>query len=199
MKNAFLLFITGLLAAVANAQERSFDILLGLPYAVEFGGEGSTDWTPKGGLVLGVEYWAKNKQGNAWSAGIFYNAFKRKGKVAQGNQTVEQEETFEYVKLHGMPLIWKLGKKERWFAEAGGFANLLLHQETDVNGNVTNNTQFFQRIYLGLSAGTGLRLGDEGSSKVLIGLRNDLGLASFGSAAKSLKFNALCLYVGLGI
>lgn len=183
----------------AVAQERSFNVLLGLPYATEFGGESSVKWKAKGGFMLGVDYWAKNKQGHVWSAGVSYQSFKREGQVTLNNQTFEQKETFEYLGLRGVPLTWMLDKQERWFLEAGGFANYLLGQETEVRGSVGSNAELFQKIYLGLSGGLGVRLGEPGNTALLVGLRNDLGLASFGSGQNSLKFNALFLYVGLSI
>ncbi len=193
----FLLFLY--FATTAAAQQRSFNVLLGLPYATEFGGESAVKWKSKGGFMLGIDYWAKNKQGHTWSVGISYQSFKRKGQVTLNTQTFEQKETFEYFGLRGMPLTWMLDKQERWFIEAGGFANYLLAQETEVNGSVGSNADLFQKIYLGLSGGLGVRLGEPGNTALLVGLRNDLGLASFGSGPNSLKFNALFFYVGLSI
>ena len=139
----------------AFAQERSFNILLGLPYATEFGGTSSVKWKPRLGFTLGLDYWAKNKKGDIWSAGISYQTFKRKGDVTSNGQTFPQEETFEYLNLHGAPLTWQLGKKEQFFVEVGGFFNFLLHQEAESGGDVTDNTPLFQKIYLGPSAGIG--------------------------------------------
>jgi len=192
------LLLPMLLATAASAQERSFNILVGANYPIELGSSGAS-LSPKGGITVGLDYWAKNKKGDAWSAGVSFNSFRRKGDVTLNGQVFSQDETFEYLNLHGAPLIWLLDKKERWYAEAGGFVNYLLHQETESRGNVTDNTELFQRIYLGLSAGAGVRLGDKSSSKLLIGLRNDLGLMSFGAGPRSLKFNAISLFVGLGI
>lgn len=186
------------LAPAASAQERSFNILVGANYPIELGDAGA-GLSPKAGFVLGLDYWVKNKKGQVWSAGASFNSFRRKGEATVNGQIIPQDETLEYLNLHGAPLIWMLGKKERWYAEAGGFVNYLLRQETESSGNVTINTELFQRIYLGLSAGAGVRLGDENSSKLLIGLRNDLGLLSFGAGPRSLKFNAVSLFVGLGI
>ncbi|GAB4493963.1 MAG: hypothetical protein OHK0019_19050 [Saprospiraceae bacterium] len=194
--------IFGLLVFLKPAftQERSFNILLGiLPYTTEFGSTSSVQWKPRLGFVLGLDYWAKNKKGEVWSAGISYQTFKRRGDVTSNGQTFPQEETFEYLNLHGAPLIWQFGKKEQFFAEVGGFFNFLLHQEAESRGNVVDNTPLFQKIYLGPSAGIGARLGDPGGSKLIIGLRNELGLASFGSGSVSAKFNTFSLYVGLGI
>lgn len=193
--------IFGLLVFLKPAftQERSFNILLGVPYATEFGSKSSVKWKPRFGFTLGLDYWAKNKKGEIWSAGISYQTFKRKGDVTSNGQTFPQEETFEYLNLHGAPLIWQLGKKDQFFVEVGGFFNFLLHQETESMGEVTDNTPLFQKVYLGPSAGIGARLGDPGSSKLIVGLRNEFGLASFGSGPVSLKFNAFSFYVGLGI
>lgn len=192
--SCFLLCLTVSTAAVAQEGSRSFNVQLGLPYAIELGSKSGLK--PKLGFVLGVDYWAKNKKGDYWSVGVSYLLYKQKGLNAQND---EQETTFEFVSVRGVPIVWVLDKKERWFAEAGGFVSYLLHQDTDVRGAVTVGTKTFKSVHAGLTAGLGLRLGDPGSKALLVGLRNDFWAAGFLGGSKTLKFNAISLFAGLGI
>lgn len=197
MKHPFLsgFLLCWVVSTAAVAQERSFNVQLGLPYAIELG-KSASGLKPKLGFVLGVDYWAKNKKGDYWSVGLSYLLYKQKGRNAQND---EQEATFEFASVRGVPIVWVLDKKERWFAEAGGFVNYLLHQDTDVRGAVTVGTSTFRRVHVGVTAGLGLRLGDPGSKALLVGLRNDFWAAGFLGGSKTLKFNAISLFAGLGI
>jgi len=153
-------------------------------------GEGGEGLKATPGFAIGLGYWFTNSKGNAWSLGAAFGSFKRK------NET--QKETFEYLTLRGMPFVWQLDKKKHWYFEAGIFGNYLLHQEFQDNGSVMNSTKLIQRTYLGPSCGFGVRLGEEGRSRILLGIRDDFGLLGFGKGSP-LKFNTITLFAGLEI
>ncbi|MDX1913691.1 MAG: hypothetical protein SFV22_19505 [Saprospiraceae bacterium] len=184
MKRLTLLFL--LYAGILSAQDRALHIVLGSSLGTL--GENSADLTPQPGFVIGMEYWMKNEKGNAWSVNATWNSFRR------SNET--KKETFEYLTLRALPLVWNLDKKAMWHIAAGGFANYLLVRNLRDGGSVSNSTGDTQRTYLGLSAGLGARLGEEGRSRLLIGLRDDFGLLGFGNG-NALKFNTISLIVGL--
>ena len=122
--------------------------------------------------------------------GATYCSFSRKHE--------DLKETFEYLTIRGMPVVWNLDKQKKWYFELGLFGNYLLHQESQMGGSVLDNTQSRQRTYLGPSGGLGVRLGKAGQSRVLFGLRNDLGLLGIGKG-KSIRFNTITLFAGLEI
>ncbi|MFN0033478.1 MAG: hypothetical protein ACKVUS_00340 [Saprospiraceae bacterium] len=186
MKHLTLLFC--FLATGALAQERAAHIFLGMPLGTL--GERGAGLKPKPGFAIGLDYWFFNAKGNAWSLGASYSSFKRKNE--------SQKETFEYLTVRAMPLVWHLDEKKQWYIEAGGFANHLLHQESQMGGSVTNNTKLFKKIYVGLSGGLGARLGEKDKTRILAGIRNDLGLLGFGKGLP-LSFNIITLYAGLEI
>ncbi|MBC7775356.1 MAG: hypothetical protein H7246_07955, partial [Phycisphaerae bacterium] len=109
----FCLFATG-----AFAQENAPHILLGMPIGTF--GEKLSDLKPKPGFAIGLDWWFTNSKGNVWSLGAAFSSFKRK------NET--EKETFEYLTLRAMPLMWQLDKKKQWHLEIGIFGNYLLHQ-----------------------------------------------------------------------
>ncbi len=175
-----------LLATPGLAQENAATILLGMPIGTF--GEKSSDLKPKPGFAIGLGFWFVNEKGNAWNLGASFSSFKRK------NET--EKETFEYLTLRGMPLVWQLDKKKHWYFEIGIFGNYLLHQEYQVGGSVVNETKFIQRTYLGPSAGFGVHLGEKDKSRILFGLRDDFGILGFGKGSP-LKFNTITLFAGL--
>ncbi|MFN0176446.1 MAG: hypothetical protein ACKVU0_17535 [Saprospiraceae bacterium] len=179
----FLFFSTGMFA-----QERAAHIFLGMPIGML--GEGGEGLKAKPGFAIGLGYWLTNSKGNAWSLGASYGSFKRK------NET--QKETFEYLTLRVMPFVWQLDKKKKWYFEGGIFGNYLLHQEFQDGGAVVNSTKLIQRTYLGPSCGFGIRLGEEGRSRILLGIRDDFGILAFGKGSP-LKFNTITLFAGLEI
>ncbi len=179
----FFFFTTSLVA-----QERAAHIFLGMPIGTL--GERGKELKPKPGFSIGLEYWFINSKGNAWSLGVAFSHFKRK------NET--EKETFEYITLRAMPLVWQLDKKKKWYFEAGVFGNYLMHQEFQVGGSVVNETKFIQRTYLGPSCGFGVRLGEEGKSRIIMGIRDDFGILGFGKGIP-LKFNTITLFAGLEI
>lgn len=184
----YLVFVLCLMAATSvSAQKRSLHILLGTTIGT-LAKENKLDLTPRPGFLLGLEYWALNAKGNYWSAGINYNAFRR---VAD-----KQKETFEYLNMYALPLMWALDKQKKWYFQAGLFSNYLLGQNLDDNGNVINSTKKLQRFYVGPSVGIGARLGQEGSSKILLGLRNDYGAIGFGKGTAQ-RFNTISLVAGI--
>lgn len=170
------------------AQDKAMHIFLGTPMGLM--GDGGKGLKPRVGFAIGLDYWGFNKKGYPWSAGAAWNSFKR------SNET--QKETFEYLVLHAMPLVWQIGKKKQVYAEAGIFGNYLLHSETILNSNLTNTTKLTQRTYLGLSGGIGVRLGQDGGSHLIIGLRDDLGALGFGKGFPQ-KFNTITLFAGIEI
>lgn len=97
-----------------------------------------------------------------------------------------------------MPFVWQLDKKKQWYFEGGIFGNYLLHQEFQVGGSVVNSTKLIGRTYLGPSCGFGVRLGDEGRSRILLGIRDEFGILGFGKGS-TLKFNTITLFAGLEI
>ncbi len=177
----FCLFATGV-----SAQEGAFHILLGSPIGML--GEGRVGLKPKPGFAIGLDYWVVNKKGNVWSVGASWGSFRRKQD--------RQKETFEYLTVRGMPLVWLLDKKKAWHIELGGFANYLLHQEYQDVGAVTNDTKLIQRTYLGICGGFGVHLGEKDKNRILLGLRDDYGLLGLGKGTP-LKFNTLTLFAGL--
>lgn len=192
-RTEILKFATGLMLCISfaistSAQERVSHIFLGMPVGI--GGERGADLQPRPGFAIGLDYWIFNAQGNAWSLGAVYSSFNRKNK--------DRKETFEYLTIHGMPIVWNLDKKKQWYFEIGLFGNYLLHQEAQEGGSVMDMTKSLQRIYFGPSAGFGVRIGQAGQSRILIGLRNDYGLLGVG-AGTSLKFNTLTFFAGLEI
>lgn len=186
MSRLVLLFC--FLSSVMFAQERSAHILLGMPIGTL--GEGGEGLKATPGFAIGLGYWFTNSKGNAWSLGAAFASFKRK------NET--DKETFEYLTLRVMPFVWQLDKKKQWYFEGGIFGNYLLHQEFQVGGSVVNSTKLIQRTYLGPSCGFGVRLGEEGRSRILLGIRDEFGLLGFGKGS-ALKFNTITLFAGLEI
>ena len=186
MKGWTVLFL--LIAAGLNAQDRGLYIDLGTAFGIQR--VGTSDLKAKPGFMLGVEYWSTGSKGNSWSASAAWNSF------SQGDK--HKKETYEYVTLRVLPLIWNLGKKQLWYAEFGFFGNYLLLQQFKDGGAVLKQTELSQRPYAGLSAGVGARLGQPGENRLLIGLRNDFGLLGFGSG-KPLQFSTLTLFAGLDI
>jgi hypothetical protein len=184
-----LIVLLSFIATSTCAQDRALHILVGSSVGL-LAKENKLELSPRPGFLLGLEYWAKNKKGNYWSAGTCYTAFRR--------VKDEQKETYEYLNVYGLPMMWALDKKDRWFFQAGLFSNILLSQNLDDNGNVVNNTKKLQRIYLGPSVGLGARLGQEGRSKILLGLRNDYGVIGFGNGTAQ-RFNIICLVAGIEI
>jgi hypothetical protein len=175
-----------LFAGKLMAQDRALHIVLGTSMGTL--GEEGAGLQPKPGFVIGMEYWATNAKGNAWSLSATWNSFRR------SNET--KKETFEYLTLRALPLVWNLDKKKQWHLAVGGFANYLLVRNLRDGGSVSNDTDTTQRTYAGLSGGIGARLGEEGRSRLLIGLRDDFGLLGLGNG-KALKFNTISLFAGL--
>lgn len=186
MRSLILLFF--LCTTPLMAQDRAAHILLGMPIGTA-GGK-SADLSPKPGFAIGLDCWFSDSKGNPWSLGAMYNLFRRK------NET--QKETFEYFSLRAMPLVYHLDKKKQWYFEIGVFGNYLLHQEFQDGGSVMNKTKLIQRTYFGPSGGFGVRIGDEGKSRILIGLRDEFGILGLGKGAKQ-QFNTITLFAGLEI
>ena len=169
-------------------QERAAHVFLGMP--VGLNGAGGNTLSPKPGFALGLDYWFFNENRNTWSLGATYSFFTRK------NEQVK--ETFEYLTLRAMPLVWHINKKKTWYIEAGVFGNYLFHQELQESGSVVNNTKILQRTYLGPSVGIGARLGSEGRTRILVGIRDDFGALGLGKGTP-LNFNTITLFAGLEI
>lgn len=184
----YLILFVCLWTAPLFGQNRAFYLLLGSPIGTL--GESTQQLKPKPGLLLGADYWVTNAKGNSWSMGLDYQFFSRK----KG----QQKETFEYLTIRAMPIIWNLGEKKAGYFALGIFGNYLLHQEFKDGGSVVNSTKLIQRTYVGPSVGVGVRLGEEGKSRILMGLRDDFGLLGFGNGS-SLKFNTISLCAGINI
>lgn len=180
-------FVFCLISSGLAAQNRALHIALGTNVGL-LAKENKLDLSPRPGFLLGLEYWAKNQKGNFWSAGVCYAAFSRSRE--------DKKETFEYLNVYSMPLMWPLGNKNQWFVQGGLFGNFLLGQSLDDNGNVTNSTKKMHRLYVGPSLGLAARLGQDGRSKILLGLRNDYGAISFGSGTAQ-RFNTISLMAGI--
>jgi len=82
-----------------------------------------------------------------------------------------------------------------FFALAAGAQE---NQEFQVGGSVVNETKSIQRTYFGPSCGFGVRLGEEGKSRIIMGLRDGFGLLGVGKGIP-LKFNTITLFAGLEI
>lgn len=203
MKNYLILVLFLLTGNQVRAQEQVLDIVAGAIYPTrtdKFAGNA----TPKIGLTFGVLYRKKNEKGIVWSAGANYQLLQNKKKVLVNNKEAVEKEKFELFNLNASPLVWLLGKKKRGFVEVGGFANYLLHEERELQGNLVNNTQKLRRLSLGPSIGVGMQLGETMRKSMIIGLRNDYGAISLGKnpsggKATTLTFNNISLYIGLGI
>lgn len=169
------------------AQQKALHIVLGSPIGT-LGRENKENLTPRPGFCLGLEYWGQNAKGNNWSAGVIYSAFRR--------VSGEKKETYEYLTVYSMPLMWTMDKRGTWSVQAGLFGNYLLGQNLYDNGSIVNSTQKLQRLYLGPSAGIAARLGQEGRSRILFGVRNDFGAIGFGSGTAQ-RFNTISLIAGI--
>jgi hypothetical protein len=186
------------------AQESATSIAVGAAYPVEINNQNLAGTTYRLGLSLGLSYRKKDEKGNTWAAGATYQSLRSSRQITLNGKAATENETFEFLHLEGFPLVWYLDKKERVALDLGAFFNFLLHEETEVNDNIVNNTKQIQRSSLGPSAGLSIRLGDTLRRSFQIGLRNDLALVSLGknpagNKAKPLKFNTLTLFVGLAI
>lgn len=202
-KSAFLVVFFLLFGCCLKAQEQAVDLILGGVYPMETGNR-NLNATYKPGLTFGLLFRKINEKGNLWSAGAEYQRFRNSRKVLVNNREEEQTETFEILQLKGMPLTWRLGNKQQFIVEAGAFAGVLLHEEANLRDNVTNNTKLLQRLSVGPSIGIGWQLGQSLRKSLLIGIRDEYSALSFGNTptgdkAKSLKFNTISLYFGLGI
>lgn len=182
-----LILIFCFFAGMICAQSRAIHIVLGSAMGT-LGKDNKFDLTPRPGFSLGLEYWGTNTKGNKWSAGLTYNTFQR---VKE-----DKKERFEYLTFYSMPLMWVLDKNKQWFFQGGLFGNYLLGQSLDDKGNIINDTKKLQRLYFGPSVGIGARLGQEGKSHILLGLRNDFGAIGFGSGTAQ-RFNTISLFAGI--
>lgn len=183
----YLVLVFCFMASTVCAQKRALHIVLGSAIGT-LGKENKENLAPRPGFSLGLEYWGQNSKGNHWSAGVLYTAFRR--------VSGEKKETYEYLTLYTLPLMWALDKRGKWFVQAGLFGNYLLGQSLDDNGNVINGTKTLQRLYVGPSAGIAARFGQEGSSRILLGLRNDFGAIGFGNGIAQ-RFNTISLIAGI--
>lgn|GEM_PF-1304897 len=203
MKNYLILVLFLLTGNQVRAQEQVLDIVAGAIYPLRTD-KFADNATPKVGLNFGLLYRIKNEKGIVWSAGANYQLLQNKKKVLVNNKEAVEKEKFELFNLNVSPLVWLVGKKKRGFIEIGGFANYLLHEESELQSNLVNNTKKLRRLSLGPRIGVGLQLGETMRKSVIIGLHNDYGAISIGknpSGGKAipLTFNTISLYLGLGI
>lgn len=68
-----------LLMVNARAQ-RGFAITFGLPYGI-YTGDAASTLKPGTGIQMGLDFWAKNRKGHDWIAGVAYQSLKQKGEV----------------------------------------------------------------------------------------------------------------------
>jgi hypothetical protein len=203
LKHLFVVLFALLLQTAVSAQEKALDLIAGAVYPIRVS-KAVPGEEPRLGMTFGLLYRRKNVKGDIWSVGAEYQLLQLKsdGPVSAG--TEKQTQKFEFLHLYGYPLIWSLGAKKRVFIEAGGFFNFVLHEETEVLGNVVNNTKNLQRTSVGPSFGLSVQLGETMRKSLLVGVRNDYAAASFGKKANggttpALRFNNISLYIGLGI
>jgi hypothetical protein len=203
--NVFIGFLLGamLLCLNAHAQERCFDLLAGGLYPIRVSKE-LFDETPRVGLSLGLMYRSKNEKGELWSANLEYQLLQSKGEATVNGLEQKFSERLEMLYLRASPLAWLLGKKKQGFVDIGAFGTYLLHEEVENKGNLVSNTKLLHRFSLGPSICLGVQLGQSLRKSLVIGLRNDYGVVSFGkkqdnSQLNALKFNTISLFAGLGI
>lgn len=203
MKQQLMLLVFLLLGCRIQAQEHAFDLLAGLVYPT-ISGEQVGKAKPKMGLTFGVLYRKKNAKQDMWSLGLEYQLLQRTYKVQVNNREETANERFELFQIGYDPIYWFLDKKKQGYVGLGIFLDYLLHQEEEINNNLINRTKLLQRTSLGPSVDLGIQLGQSMRKSLIIGLRGNLGVISFGknpSGSKGipLKFNTISLYAGLGI
>jgi hypothetical protein len=190
----FIFSALALIACTGLKGQSSFSINLGANYAIALSGIAPTQ-KPKTGMLLGLDYWGKNRKGNDWTLGLNYQTHRQVGKKSSDRL----KEKYDYAQLRFSPMVWWFKGSKKAYASAGVFVSYLAQQETQAGTNFMDKRAIIKKTVGGLTAGIGYKMGREGDKNCLhIGLRNDYGILAFGKESLDLRFNVISAFVGLG-